>query len=443
MRMTEVNFDGLVGPSYNYSGLGSGNVASYSNKNSISNPKLAALQGLKKMKLMHDLGLVQGVFPPQERPDLNTLRDLGFSGTDEVLIAKASVESPRVFRSCYSSSAMWTANSATISPASDTADGKIHVTPANLSSQFHRSLETNASGEFLKLIFRDPHYFVHHKALPAVAFLGDEGAANHLRICQQYHEKAIEVFVYGRRGRETKSIARQTLAASKSISRLHLLDANKTLFIEQNPEAIEEGFFHNDVISVNNRNVMFYHEKAFINSDAVLDQIHQMMGQDTPFHLIKALESEVTLGEALSTYVFNSQLISLPDGSMTLILPVECRENDNVYHYLQEVVSRDNPINQLLFVDLNQSMANGGGPACLRFRMVMDENALTGVNPSTLLSESLYKRLTSWVEKHFRDKLAPVDLQDPLLARESWTALDELTQIMDLGSVYSFQKSVK
>ena len=438
--MIEVNFDGLVGSSHNYSGLASGNFASYNNKGRLSNPKEAALQGLRKMQFMDSLGLVQGVFPPQERPDLKTLRDLGFRGTDEQIIAKASVESPRVFKSCYSSSAMWAANCATISPASDTEDGKIHITPANLSSQFHRSLEASASGQFLKQIFRDPNYFVHHDPLPAVGYFGDEGAANHLRLCGHYGERALEVFVYGRRGQETESLARQSLAASKSIARLHRLSEDKTLFIEQNPQVIKEGVFHNDVISVNNLNVLFFHEKAFSNSDEKLATAQHMISGDTPLYLIKTLESEVPLSEAVATYLFNSQIISLSDGSMALVSPFECRDNANVHRYLQSVLAQDNPIKQLFFVDLRQSMNNGGGPACLRFRVVMDEHALSGVNPSVIFNDQLYGRLKLWVEKHFRDRLAPADLQDPALAVESWAALDHLTQILDLGSVYSFQK---
>ncbi|KKK48477.1 hypothetical protein LCGC14_3144710, partial [marine sediment metagenome] len=102
MTAVEVNFDGLVGPTHNYAGLSYGNVASLSNAASYSNPKEAVLQGLAKMKAMHDLGLSQGVFAPHARPDINVLRRLGFTGKDSEVISKAFKADPVLLRACYS-----------------------------------------------------------------------------------------------------------------------------------------------------------------------------------------------------------------------------------------------------------------------------------------------------------------------------------------------------
>ncbi|TWY25023.1 N-succinylarginine dihydrolase, partial [Serratia marcescens] len=127
----EVNFDGLVGPTHHYAGLSFGNEASTQHQNSVSNPKLAAKQGLLKMKALADLGFQQGVLPPQERPHLPMLRRLGFSGSDEAVLAQAMRQSPRLLSALSSASCMWTANAATVSPSADSADGKVHFTAAN------------------------------------------------------------------------------------------------------------------------------------------------------------------------------------------------------------------------------------------------------------------------------------------------------------------------
>ncbi|HAU04522.1 MAG TPA: succinylarginine dihydrolase, partial [Pseudoalteromonas shioyasakiensis] len=166
MHAVEVNFDGLVGPTHNYAGLSYGNVASLSHASSHSNPKEAVLQGLEKMKAMHELGLEQGIFAPHARPDINVLKRLGFTGSDSQIIEKAFKADPVLLRACYSASAMWTANAGTISPSVDTLDGKVHFTAANLNNKFHRSLEPVTTTALLKAMFNDERYFSHHTHLP-------------------------------------------------------------------------------------------------------------------------------------------------------------------------------------------------------------------------------------------------------------------------------------
>ena len=55
------------------------------------------------------------------------------------------------------------------------------------------------------------------------------------------------------------------------------------------------------------------------------------------------------------------------------------------------------------------------------------------------MTPALYETLTQWVSKHYRDALRENDLADPQLLIECRTALDELTRILKLGSVYPFQ----
>lgn len=445
MTAYEVNFDGLVGPTHNYSGLSYGNVASESNVKQTSNPKEAALQGLEKMKALHDMGFKQGILPPQERPSIETLRALGFTGSDSEVLANAAVNEPVVLAAASSASCMWTANAATVSPSADTHDGKVHFTAANLNAKVHRSIEHETTTRILETIFKDPNHFAHHPALPAVAQFGDEGAANHTRFCNEYDSAGVEFFVYGREAfRENapapqKYPARQTLEACRGIARLHGLSRDRVVYAQQKPETIDAGVFHNDVIAVGNRNVLFYHEEAFMNSNQVIEEIDRKL-LDTRLVPVMVTNQDLSVHDAVRSYLFNSQLLSHDDGYMTLVVPHECREVASVSNYLDSLVTMNTPIKQVKVFDLKQSMQNGGGPACLRLRVALNETELAAAHQNVLMSDQVYQELVEWVEKHYRDRVSPEDLADPSLLVESRTALDELTQLLKLGSIYPFQQ---
>lgn len=445
MKTIEANFDGLVGPTHNYAGLSFGNVASKSNAKAVSNPKQAALQGLQKMKSLADLGMFQGVLAPQERPDILSLRRLGFSGNDAQVMAKATKQCPAIFMACCSASSMWTANAATVSPSADCANGKVNFTPANLTNKFHRSIEPKVTGNILRATFADSDHFTHHQHLPENEHFGDEGAANHTRFCEQYGKSGIEFFVYGKHAfneskpAPTKFPARQTIEASQSVARLHGLDNNKVVYAQQNPEVIDQGVFHNDVIAVGNKNVLFYHEQAFLNTQEMRKDIAQAFGSED-FHFIEAPTHKVSVQDAVKSYLFNTQLINLPNNEMVIIAPMECQQNQAVDQYLKDVMAANNPISNVHFFDVKQSMQNGGGPACLRLRVVLTNEQQLSLNQHTVMNNTLYAQLTSWVSNHYRDELSAADLSDPELLNESRTALDELTQLMHLGSVYPFQQ---
>ena len=444
MPHVEMNFDGLVGPTHNYAGLSYGNVASLNNAKGISHPKQAAKQGLVKMKTLADLGMSQGVLAPQARPDVNVLRRLGFTGNDAQVINKAAKSDPILLSACYSASSMWTANAATVSPSADTADGKVHFTPANLTNKFHRSIDPETTGRILKATFNDSNIFEHHVHLPENDHFGDEGAANHTRFCEGYEQPGVELFVYGRHAFNTakpapkKFPARQTIEASQAVARLHGLDEHNTVFALQNPDVIDQGVFHNDVISVGNQNVLFYHEQAFAHSEQVLAEIQRKMGQ-THMHFIQVPTEAVSINDAVKSYLFNTQIITLPNGDMAIIAPTEAQDNKAVNQYLTALPHLNTPIKQVKFIDVKQSMQNGGGPACLRLRVALKEHELLAINPHTQITNNKFIELNQWVDKHYRDELSIADLADPNLLNESQTALDELTQILQLGSVYPFQ----
>ncbi|MEZ9369060.1 N-succinylarginine dihydrolase [Shewanella sp. 10N.286.51.B2] len=444
MKHFEANFDGLVGPTHNYAGLSFGNVASYSNAAQASNPKAAAKQGLQKAKSLADLGMIQGVLAPQERPDLYSLRRMGFAGSDAEVLTQAAKQAPALLNACCSASSMWTANAATVSPSADSRDGKVHFTPANLVDKLHRSIEPITTANILKATFKDERFFKHHQHLPEHASFGDEGAANHTRLCGDYGHAGVELFVYGQEAtnpnavKPTKYPARQTLEASQAVARLHQIDDESCVFIQQNPDVIDQGVFHNDVISVGNQNVLFYHEQAFLNTAEKFDEIRRKMNTDV--HFIKVATSQVSINDAVKSYLFNTQIITLPNGEMAIIAPTNCQENPAVHAYLNELLTLGTPIKHVKYFDVKQSMQNGGGPACLRLRVAMSELEVSAVNQNTLMNDALFSRLNLWVDKHYRDSLVVADLADPQLIIESRTALDELTQILKLGSVYQFQK---
>lgn len=441
---TEANFDGLVGPTHNYAGLSWGNVASKSNVHAVSNPKEAALQGLEKMKLLADRGFVQGILPPHERPHIPTLRKLGFAGNDKQVL-EAAAKYPVVLAAASSAACMWTANAATVSPSADTHDNRVHFTPANLNAKFHRSIEHTVTGRSLRSIFADEAYFFHHPALPGVSQFGDEGAANHTRLCNGYGDPGVELFVYGQTGFDDTAPAprrfpaRQTLEASQSIARLHGLNDSHAVFAQQNPEAIDSGVFHNDVIAVGNGNVLFYHEMALLDEEDTLAAIRQRL-QGTELIPVRINTSDVPLADAVSSYLFNSQLLTRAEGGMLLAVPGECREIESVSRYLDRLVKADNPIQAVEVFDVKQSMRNGGGPACLRLRVVLTEDEQRAMHDGVIMNDALYERLTIWVEGHYRDELSQADLADPMLLDESRHALDELTGILGLGSIYDFQR---
>jgi succinylarginine dihydrolase len=439
----EYNFDGLVGPSHNYAGLSFGNVASFSNVRSASNPRQAALQGLAKMRALAARGFAQAVMPPQARPNFRLLRSIGFSGTDADVLARAWREAPVILACAYSAAPMWTANAATVSPSSDTRDGRVHFTAANLNNKLHRSEEHRQATRTLRAIFGDSEHFVVHDALPPVPAFGDEGAANHTRFASAHGTAGVELFVYGRvefdpsAPSPKKYPARQTLEASQAVARLHGLDPARTVFASQNPDVIDQGVFHNDVIAVGNGNVLFYHDQAFLDEAGTLDALRRALaGVDADLLPVRVATSRVPVADAVASYLFNSQLLSKPDGRMALVVPHECRENDAVARYLADLVGGDGPIDELVEFDLRQSMRNGGGPACLRLRVALTDDEARAMHQGVIMTEPLYASLVAWVEKYYRDQVAPKDLADPQLAIECAAALEELQRILGLPDLY-------
>jgi succinylarginine dihydrolase len=438
--MPEVNFDGLIGPTHNYSGLSEGNNASKENYSSPSNPKKAALQGIKKAETLISYGSQQGFFLPHERPFIPGLKKLGFNGTDEEILSLAFRHSKVLLNNFSSASSMWAANAATISPSPDTQDNKIHLTPANLNSMFHRSIETEFTYQQCKIIFPKEYFEIHNPAV-SISGYGDEGAANHLRISKSNNEKGFEIFVYGESGFKIDKtlVKRQALEVSRSIAINHKLDMENTFFLQQKHQAIEEGSFHNDIVSLSNKNVFIAHEDAFQNRDDLKKMLNILESKIDNFQYIEISNSEIPLKDIISSYLLNSQLITNVDNEMQLILPDEVKEYDNCLSWLDKL-KQISDVKLFDYVDIRQSMMNGGGPACLRLKVILNDEELESLNQNFLMNNERLESIKLLIEKEYRDVLYPDDLKDPSLLDESRRVLDELTKIFGTGSIYEFQK---
>ena len=443
MKTQEFNFDGIVGPTHNYAGLSYGNVASSTHQSKTSHPRAAALQGLSKMKFVRDLGIGQCVLPPLPRPNIKLLRDFGFAGSSDIeIIQSAHRQFPTVLAACYSASNMWTANASTVSPGMDCMDGRLHLTPANLSSKLHRSIEAAETTSNLRSIFSDPKHFVVHDPLPTAAAMSDEGAANHLRLCPEHGTEGLEIFVWGRSefaknvaSSPRKFPARQTLESFQAIALRHGLSESSAVFLQQHPDAIDGGVFHNDVISVANENVVLAHELAFADREKTVSMLKQKYVErfGDPLQYVEFSTNELSLEETVRSYLFNSQLVTRPDGGMTLICPLETSEIESAKRCTDRLLSESNRVDSIEFLDLRQSMNNGGGPACLRLRIVLTAEQQSAMHSGIVLTDELYEKLVAHVEAHYRADLHPNDLLDPKLLDEARTAHEAMTHLLGLS----------
>ncbi|MDY7100498.1 MAG: N-succinylarginine dihydrolase [Actinomycetota bacterium] len=444
MSPPEIDLDGLVGPTHTFAGLASGNLAAAASRGRRSSPRRAALQGIDKMRRLVALGVPQGVLPPHERPHVATLRRLGFEGDDRAVLARVAREAPGLLAAVSSASSMWTANAATVSAPPDTADGRLHVTPANLVSQLHRSIEAGFTTTALRATLRpglDAGAVVVHEALPATPDLGDEGAANHTRLVGA-DGAAVTILVHGRAAGDGRGdgpqrfSARQTLEASQAVARQHGLDPARTLHVRQHRDAIDAGGFHNDVVAVGHRHVLLAHEDAFADRADVVGRLRDLV---EGLEVLEVPRARLSLDEAVGSYLFNSQLVTASDGRLVLVAPIEAAESPAASAVLDELRAAT-PIDAVEIVDLRESMANGGGPACLRLRLPLVEGSNGVVAAGSMVDRERLGELEAWVGRHHRDELGLDDLADPALLDESRAALDDLTGLLGLGPIYDFQR---
>jgi len=436
--LIDVNLDAIVGPTHHFGGIGVGNLASQSHRGVLAMPKSAAIQGLAKMRRCVGLGAKQIVIPPPHRPVAGMLRRLGYTGTLPQML-RAAKDEPTILSAVWSASSMWTANAATVSAAASSHDGRMHLTIANLSSSLHRSLEPPQTWRMLKTVFSDPSFVV-HRPLPGSVPMRDEGAANHMRLCDATGNRGIDIFVYGsddaRESAATRLYPRQSLRAAQAVARLHELDPANTFFLKQHPEAIDAGAFHNDVVAASHRHLWMHHDRAYANASSTLDAIEKRFAEVTGRQLqrIVIAEADVSLAEAVTTYLFNSQLFATSGEDMTILCPGHVAQSTAATACLDKIIAAGGPITRYESIDLRQSMNNGGGPACLRLRVPMTAQQWQSIPPTVRFDDTLAEGLTRVIERYYPDTLSLDDLATADWVTTSRAAVDMIQKYLNVCS---------
>lgn len=431
MSLVDVQVDRIVGPTHHFGGLGIGNVASIKNEGEVSNPAAAALQGLDKMRLVASLGAPQMILPPQRRPNLRFLRRLGFRSSNSDVLRQAFDEEPRVLSATMSCSSMWTANAATVSAAVDNHCQELTMTVANLNSSVHRALEARETLADLR------HCFPFAKVAPAMrggTAMRDEGAANHMRLGSGDAKAGLHVLVYGDQAPlPTKHFARQSRLLCRAVARSHGLPDENTFLLKQHPDAIDAGAFHNDVVAASHHGLMIFHEKAFYDATDSLNNMaerYQAIYDHKPT-FIKVAEADLSLSDAISTYLFNSQILSNvnPGKPPVILCPIQVRENICANKLVQNWCD-EGVFDEIHFVDLAQSMSGGGGPACLRLRVPLEQKRLADLRENCLWSEELDSRLRNIIREHYPTEATLADLADINFVRQTQRATEEIHRLL-------------
>ena len=445
MKSHPLYIDGLVGPTHYYGGLSFGNRASMSSRSRISSPKQAALQGLLKMKMIMDMGGKQAILPPHARPDLQFLHECGYKGHKKKVLNDVIKSSPSLLLSAFSSSFMWVANIGVLSPSFSTGDGKVHITPANLGATVHRHIEPQFSAKLLKMLFKEGHKFVHHD--PVVKCFSDEGAANRVMLSGNDNSSIVTLFVYGRS--EFSPLvdypkfypARQTKEAIEVNIRNHQLNDHNVMIVQQSPQAIDAGVFHNDVISFGSKKLFICHDEAFVHQNIFLPKLLEKFQKVTneELHILQVSKDCLTLDEVVDSYFFNSQFVETVDGRLHLLLPERCKKYEKIELFCKYLVDKLKVVDSCQYVSLDQSMGNGGGPACLRIQINLTKDEHEAVDQRFILTPDLYMKLENWINTYYRDELHMEDFQDHRFVDEVFGALDKLTGLLGLGHLYFFQ----
>ena len=431
---TEINVDGLIGPTHHFGGLGVGNLASQSSRFQTSSPKAAALEGVAKMELVASIGVPQLYLPPLQRPNWNWLNQVGFVGERGDVLKRCFDMSPVLLSAAYSSAFMWTANAASVAPASDTLDKTLRVVPANLCCNLHRGQEANPRGEQISALLAQVTHASVLSPLPSVFTLRDEGAANHMRLCNSDRTKAVHVFVYGTEPNQNgmRFVSRQSEFASRQVAHALNLDPEACLFLQQTAQAIDAGVFHNDVIATSHNNLLIYHQDAFEESPEKIASLQELFYRRTGGELkvIEVSRNEVSLAESVSTYLFNSQLISNSSGGMELICPAQCRDSASVSSLIRSWIDdASNPVERVHYLPLNESMANGGGPACLRLRVDVTQTQLQELGSRLPLGMARWNELRDVISRTYPDTLQFADLARLDFANHVEQAVREINSI--------------
>ncbi len=413
MKHKQIFVDGIIGPTYHYGGMAVGNVLSQAHKHQESYPKKAALEGLEKMNQVRQLGCLQYVLPPLCK-DVDRLLSLwGYEQGDMTSRLKAlGYAHPYYLSALFSGASAWVANSCHITPSCDALDGICHITPANLVSCFHRHLDVDGYRDFLHQLFLNDELFQIYDPLPVV--YTDEGMANTIRLSGG-NELGLYLHVYGKTlsQRFTRTFpARQTKEAFDRICYTH--KRQDSMDIQQSPFAIDAGVFHNDVIAFGSHNLLVLHEHAFDNQvdvlNSITDRYQSKYGE--PLHVYEVSNEVLSLDEAVHTYFFNSQLILVEKNTFHLLIPSRAMSHSGVKKSLKRLSKLKGLSITVHEVSCEESIKNGGGPACLRFFSVLNKAEHKAINSKFLLTDEMYEQWFQFIQTHYPDTLSFDDLKD-------------------------------
>ena len=417
MSLVDVQIDRIVGPTHHFGGLGVGNLASAQHAGQRSSPKAAAIEVLQKMMQVAQTGTHQFVLPPQSRPDWVLLRQLGFSDPSH-----AVHQAPEIASAVFSCSAMWTANAGTFTPAVDSTGGVATLTIANLDASLHRSIEPEQTAMELRDLL--PNCVRVEPPLPGGAAMRDEGAANHMRLALN-GQPGLNIFVYGDGSpKPIERWPRQTKAAWEAVARRHQLIRDNTFYLKQHPDAIDAGAFHNDVVALSHGDVWIHHELAYqddAEDNAGLEQIEdrwrRLHGQR--LRRIEVSDSVLSIDDAVKTYLFNSQIVQPHlDHAPTLFCPVQVSAHPVASELVQAWIS-DGIFSEVQYVELNQSMAGGGGPACLRLRVTLPLDQVQTMPENARITKPTYERLLAIIDEGYPETVSLAELATPQMIQRT------------------------
>ncbi|MEM7558560.1 MAG: N-succinylarginine dihydrolase, partial [Planctomycetota bacterium] len=158
--------------------------------------------------------------------------------------------------------------------------------------------------------------------------------------------------------------------------------------------------------------------------DAQLFMLASLHFASQPLCRIEVSQAELPMEEAVASYFFNSQLLSpsqlegseglddfrYEDSGMVLVCPGQCLEIDSARQLIERLIADPgNPISAVHYVTLAESMANGGGPACLRLRVSLCEEELAQVDSRFRVTPESLDKLRSVIEREYPDRLVGSD----------------------------------
>jgi succinylarginine dihydrolase len=198
---------------------------------------------------------------------------------------------------------------------------------------------------------------------------------------------------------------RQSLWASKAICQLHALSSTQVWLQKQSKEAISRGIFHNDIISMNSHDLLVFHQQAYENHESLIEKLTAL-----GICCVEIKAEEFSLEHALKTYFFNSEFIKGKDGSQVLVMSEKCQHDAKVHAQLERIQTAYNKEIKTIYVDLDDSLKNGGGPACLRLRVQLNQEQFSAIPSKFLLTQNKLNALQEVVTRFYRESLSYEDV---------------------------------